>query len=112
MEFHHVEFLSRNFIVLLKVPPKGKDTVAKEVTTSVGQPTTLIVELPYSDHSEITWKKDGELVNHQMLSDGSLYITDTGISDQGDYTVTTTGTEDSSPEIIRLTVINPQLPTC
>ena len=98
--------------VLLKAPPKGKDTVVKEVTTSVGQPTTLFGELPYSDQSEITWKKDGEPVNHLILSDGSLYIIDTALSDQGDYTVTTSGAEDATPEIIRLTVINPLMPTC
>ena len=95
----------------MKVPPKSKDPVVKEVTTSIGQPTTLFVELPYSDQSEIIWKKNGELVSHLLLSDGSLYIADTGLADQGDYTVAATGTEDSSPDIVRLTVINPQLPT-
>ena len=103
---YHLIFI----IVLLKVPPTSKDTV-KEVTTSVRQPTTLFVELPYSDQSEIIWQKDGEPVNHQVLSDGSLYITDTKVTNQGDYTVTTTGTDDATSEVIRLTVVDPQMPT-
>lgn len=97
-------------IVLLKVPSKN-DTAVKEVTTSVGQPTTLFVELPYSDQSEITWKKDGEPVSYQVLSDGSLYIANTELSDKGDYTVTITGTDDGTSETIQLIVINPQMPT-
>lgn len=96
---------------MLKVPPKSKEPIVKEVTTSLGQPTTLFVELPYSDQSEITWKKDGEPVTHKVLSDGSLYIADTGHADQGDYIVTITGTEDATSEHVRLTVIDPQMPT-
>ena len=99
-------------IVLLKVPPKAKDAEVKEITTSIGQPTTLFAELPYADQSEIIWKKDGEPINHLILSDSSLYINDTGLSDQGDYTVTATGSDDATSEIIRLTVINPIMPTC
>lgn len=56
-------------------------------------------------------EKDRTTVSHLVLSDGSLYITDTGLSDQGDYTVTTTGTDDTVSETIRLTVINLQMPT-
>jgi len=91
--------------------PSKIDTVVKEVTTSVGRPTTLFVELPYSDQSEIIWKKDKEPVSHKILSDGSLYIANTELSDKGDYTVTITDTDDGTSETIRLTVIDPQMPT-
>ena len=111
--YHIIEFVINHIlIVLLKVPPKAKDAEVKEITTSLGQPTTLFAESPYADQSEIIWKKDGEPINHLILSDGSLYINDTGLSDQGDYTVTVTGTDDATSEIIRLTVINPLMPTC
>ena len=81
-----------------------------EVTTSVGQPTTLFVELPYADDSEITWKKDGKPVNHPVLPDGSLYIANTKPSDQGGYTVTATGTDNTTSENLQLAVIDPKMP--
>lgn len=98
------------YIVLLKILPNDKDTIAKVVTTSLGQPTTLFNGLPYSDLSEITWKKDGDPINDLVLTDGSLYISDTGISDQGDYTVTVNDVNDATSETIRLIVIDPKIP--
>ena len=94
------------YIVLLKILPNEKDAIAKVVTTSLGQPTTLFNGLPYSDLSEITWKKDGDPINDLVLTDGSLYISDTGISDQGDYTVTVNDVNDATSETIRLIVID------
>ena len=82
-----------------------------EVTTSVGQPTTLFVELPYADDSEITWKKDGKSVNHSVLPDGSLYIANTKLSDQGNYNVTAASNDNTNSENIQLTVIEPKMPT-
>ena len=87
------------------------DNLLMEVITSAGQPTTLCVELPYADESEITWKKDGKPCNYPVLPDGSLYITNTKLSDGGDYTVTATGAISSMSETLRLKVINPQLPS-
>lgn len=71
----------------------------------------MFIELPYSDQSEIIWKKDGNPVSSLVLSDGSLYIANTELSDQGDYTVTTTGTDDATSETISLAVIDPQMPS-
>ena len=82
-----------------------------EITTSVGQPTTLFVELPYADDSEITWQKDGKSLSHPVLPDGSLYIAHTKLSDQGDYTVTATATDNTTSEILKLIVIDPKMPT-
>ena len=82
-----------------------------EVTTSVGQPTTLFIELPYADDSEITWQKDGKSVSHPVLPDGSLYIANTKLTDQGDYTVTAAATDSTTSESLKLTVIDPKMPT-
>jgi len=87
------------------------DNLLMEVITSAGQPTTLFVELPYADESEITWKKDGKPCNYPVLPDGSLYITNTKLSDSGEYTVTANGAISSMSETLRLKVINPQLPS-
>jgi len=82
-----------------------------EVVTSAGQPTTLFVELPYTDELKITWTKDNKRSNHPVLSDGSLFITNTKLSDGGEYTVTGSGTGSSTTETLHLKVINPQLPS-
>ena len=87
------------------------DNLLMEVVTSAGQPTTLFVELPYADESEITWKKDNKPSNYPVLPDGSLYITNTNLSDSGEYNVTASSAESSMSERLRLKVINPQLPS-
>jgi len=81
-----------------------------EVKTSVGQPTTLVIGLPDAHLPEITWKKDGEPVNHPVLPDGSLYIINTDHSDEGQYTVIINRKECTAFENLQLTVVNPQLP--
>ena len=81
------------------------------VKTSVGQPTTLVIELPDADMPEVTWKKDAEPVNHPVLPDGSLYIINTDHSDEGEYTVIINRKESTAFENLQLSVINPQLPT-
>ena len=79
--------------------------------TSVGQPTTLVIGLPDTHVPEIKWKKDGEPVNHPVLPDGSLYIINTDLSDEGEYTVIINRKETTAFENLQLTVVNPQLPT-
>ena len=78
--------------------------------SSVGQPTTLPIGLPDIHKPEITWMKDGRPVNHPVLPDGSLFITNTDICDQGKYTVTVTSHGSVASENIQLIVCNPQLP--
>jgi len=87
------------------------DNLLMAVITSAGQPTTLFVELPYADESEITWMKDDKPSNYPVLPDGSLFITNTKLSDGGVYTVTATGANNSMSETLHLKVINPQLPS-
>lgn len=84
---------------------------SSEMRTSVGQPTTLMIALPDIHRPTITWKKDGQLVNHPVLSDGSLYIVDTTLNDQGLYRVTVTSEGSTESSTLHLTVIDPQMPT-
>ena len=89
----------------------SSDNLSMEVTTSAGQPTTLFVELPYADESDITWMKNNKPSKYPVLSDGSLFITNTNLSDGGEYTVTASGAGNSTAETLHLKVINPQLPS-
>lgn len=79
-----------------------------KITTSVGQPTTLFVDIP---HFEITWKKEMLAIKHQVLPGGSLYITDTQLDDQGDYTMTAVDNKSVVSMKFQLKVINPQMCT-
>ena len=88
-------------------------TSEDEVRTSVGQPTTLHVTVGKDPLPEISWTKDGEPVNHLILSDGSLYILNTIHDDEGKYTVTaTTSAGISASRNIQLVVLNPQFMSC
>ena len=78
--------------------------------TSVDQPTTLVVGLPDDCKAEITWKKDGEPINHPVLTDGSLYIPNTHSSDKGVYTVNINKKDGVVSENLQLTVNDPKLP--
>jgi len=80
------------------------------VKTSVDQPTTLVVGLPDDYKAEITWEKDGDPVNHPVLPDGSLYIINTDLNDEGEYTVIVNGKDTAVSENLQLEVVNPQLP--
>ena len=80
------------------------------VKTSVNQPTTLVVKLTDSDKVEVIWKKDGQIVKHPVLSDGSLYISNSSLSDEGKYTVIVKKHESNVVENLQVSVFNPQLP--
>jgi len=82
-----------------------------EVKTSVDQPTTLVIKLPDDYKADITWKRDGgEPVNHPVLLDGSLYIINTELSDEGEYTVIVSGNDSVGFEKLQLSVVDLQLP--
>ena len=81
------------------------------VKTSVDQPTTLVINLPDNHKAEIVWKGvTGEAVSHPVLPDGSLYIVNTDLTDQGEYTVIINGDESVGFEKLQLTVADPKLP--
>ena len=79
--------------------------------TSIDQPTTLVIKLPDDHEAEIIWKRDkGDPVTHPMLPDGSLYIVNTDLNDEGEYTVIISGEDSVGFEKLQLTVFDPQLP--
>lgn len=79
--------------------------------TSVNQPTTLVIKLPDNCKVKITWKRNGEPVDHPVLPDGSLYIINTKLSDEGEYSVTAKRNQSTIFEKLQLTVVHPQPPT-
>lgn len=81
-----------------------------EVKSSVNQPTTLVVKMTNHHKIEVTWKKKGRQVKHQALLDGSLYISNTTLRDNGEYTVMIKKNEGVVVERLQLTVVDPQLP--
>ena len=80
------------------------------VKTSVNQPTTLITKLTDKHKVEVTWKKNGQPVNHPVLPDGSLYIVNTSLSDDGEYSVNITKNKRTVVENLQLIVVEPTLP--
>ena len=89
------------------LPNTVESTVVK---TSVDQPTTLVVGLPDDYKARVTWKKDGEPINHPVLTDGSMYIPNTHLTDKGEYTVVINNKDGAVSENLQLTVADPKLP--
>ena len=85
-------------------------TYSIEVTTSVNQPTTLLLEIPNVMKENVIWLKDGDPATHTMLNDGSLYISNTALSDQGEYTAMVTEDDHTSSKVYTLFVIEPKMP--
>ena len=80
-------------------------TYSIEVRTSVGQSTTLLLEIPDVMEENVTWVKDGQRSTHAMLKDGSLYISHTELSDQGEYTAMVIKDGDTSSKAYTVTVL-------
>ena len=80
------------------------------VKTSTDQPTTLVVGVPDDSKVEITWKKDGEPINHPVLCDGSMYIPNTNLTDKGEYTAIINRKDGAVAENLHLTVVDPKMP--
>ena len=85
-------------------------TYSIEVRTSVGQPTTLLLEIPDVMEENVTWVKDGQRSSHAMLKDGSLYISHTELSDQGEYTAMVMKDGDTSSKAYTVLVVEPEMP--
>ena len=49
-------------------------------------------------------------VKHQIFTDGSLYIANTDVDDQGNYTVIVNDDGNAVSECIQLKVVDPKLP--
>ena len=85
-------------------------TYSIEVRTSVGQPTTLLLEIPDVMEENVTWIKDGQRSTHTMLKDGSLYISYTELSDQGEYTAMVIKDNDTISKAYTVLVVEPEMP--
>ena len=90
--------------------PAGDTTYSIEVRTSVGQPTTLPLDIPDVTEDNVIWLKDGQHSTHTVLKDGSLYISHTELSDQGEYTVMVTIDDGVSSKAYTVLVVNPEMP--
>ena len=85
-------------------------TYSIEVRTSVGQPTTLLLEIPDVMEENVTWVKDGQRSTHTMLKDGSLYISHTELSDQGEYIAMVLKNNDTNSKAYTVLVVEPEMP--
>ena len=90
--------------------PVISTTYSIEVRTSVGQPTTLPLEIPDMLEENVTWLKDGQQTTHRVLKDGSLYISHTESSDQGEYTVMVIKDYDTNSKAYTVLVVAPEMP--
>ena len=81
-----------------------------EIHTSVGHATTILLEIPNMTEENVIWLKDGQQSNHTVLKDGSLYISHTELSDQGEYTVMVTTDDDTSSKAYTVLVVDPEMP--
>ena len=92
------------FIILVNT------TYSTDVRTSVGHPTTLLLDVPNVTKDNVKWLKDGQQSTHTVLKDGSLYISHTELSDQGEYTVMVTIGDDTSSETYTVRAVDPEMP--
>jgi len=87
------------------------DNAISKMVTSVGQPTTLCVQISCINISGVPWRKDGmSVIKHQIFPDGSLYIANTDVDDQGTYSVIVNDDGNAVSECIQLKVVDPKLP--
>ena len=77
--------------------------------TSAGQPTTLLLEVPDVIEENVTWFKDGERSTYPLVKDGSLYISHTKLSDQGEYTAMI-GNNDASSKAYTVMMVDIAMP--
>ena len=83
--------------------------------TSVGQPTVLLCESGGTPTPEITWSKSGQSLtepDYFKLSDGSLYISNTRLRDEGHFVVRASNNAGTVEEVIRVVVLAPSPPEC
>ena len=84
-----------------------------DVFTSAGQPTTLICEASGTPAPDVTWTRNDEPLDKErfiQLADGSLFINDTDLQDEGTYVVRATNTAGEAEATVRVTVLRPVPP--
>ena len=63
----------------------------------------------------ISWHKEGMIIeepDYVLFNDGSLYITNTKLKDQGHFIVRATNSVGVVEESVRVTVVSPSPPEC
>ena len=86
-----------------------------DVFTSAGQPTTLICEASGTPAPEVTWTHNEEPLDKErfiQLADGSLFINDTDLQDEGTYVVRAINQAGEAEASVRVTVLRPIPPEC
>ena len=86
-----------------------------EVFTSIGQPTILLCEASGTPSPEVLWSKDGRTLQgpeYKILADGSLYILETNLKDDGQYVVSAYNDGGTVEEGVKVVVIAPLPPEC
>ena len=86
-----------------------------EVFTSVGQPTVILCETSGTPAPDVTWNRDGRFLcppDYLTLADGSLYIVDTDLKDDGNYIVAAFNDAGTVEESVKVGVIAPIPPEC
>lgn len=84
-----------------------------DVFTSASQPTTLICEASGTPAPEVTWTKNDEPLDKErfiQLADGSLFINDTDLQDEGTYVVKASNSAGDAEATVRVTVLRPVPP--
>ena len=84
-----------------------------DVFTSTNQPTTLICEASGTPAPVVMWSRNGEPLDKErfiQLADGSLFVNDTDIQDEGTYIVKATNSAGTSEADVRVTVVRPVPP--
>jgi len=82
----------------------------EDVKTSAGQPTTLTHEFSGLLDSDVQWLKDNEPTSHPTLKDGSLYIVNTELFDQGEYALIIMTEEKVFSKVYNVQVFDPKMP--
>ncbi len=81
--------------------------------TSANQPTTLICEASGTPAPTVSWTRNEEPLDKErfiQLADGSLFINDTDLQDEGSYVVKAVNSAGEAEETVRMTVLRPVPP--
>jgi len=88
---------------------------ASDVVTAAGHPTTLMCEASGTPAPKISWSRHGEPLDNEryiQLADGSLFINDTDLQDEGTYVVQAENSAGEEVAHIRLFISKPSPPEC
>ncbi len=105
--------MSNHYYLFIIIVAPSLAVQNSEVFTSVGQPTILLCDVNGTPMPEVLWSRDGETLQgheYKILADGSLYIMDTDLKDDGRYIVSAYNDGGTVEESVRVVVIAPLPP--